>query len=176
MFGQGLECTGPALISGSHILVLQHLPFSSNGCCPVICLMQMHVKLKSQKHSSKLQEALGLCSIFFFFHYCSITVENDFTLLVADVPFFLDVNLMKATLHSRFQCRYSQQHATSSYYVFHTANGILSHDNPLALWRCCQSDIMLAAGISTVFTGGRKTWKLARFQRTDGNETSTSLC
>lgn len=93
---------------------------------------------------------------------------KDFTLC-------LDFNLTARNLQSAFQCRYSQQHDTSSYYVFHTANGIISHDNPLALWRCCyQPDIMLDAGISTVMNGSRETWRLAGFQRTAGNERDTS--
>lgn len=43
VFRWGLGCTGPALISESHFSVMQHLPFSSYGCWPVICLMQMHI-------------------------------------------------------------------------------------------------------------------------------------
>lgn len=148
---------------------VQHLPFSADGCdlFNANAYLVKHSKTASCRMQSVFAVMSGWTEINLLIHYCSIT-------LVCRCPFFLDINVMMVTVQSRFQCTYPQQHDTSSHYVFHTANGIRSHDNPLGRWRRCQSDITLAAGISTVLTGTRKTWKLAGFQRTEGNESSTS--
>lgn len=153
MFVWGLVCASRASISEWH---LSHVPKD------VICLMQMLNTQNyqpagcSRSHLSRWADR-NQCFNSLLWHYsCLQTSHFSWTLIEWWQLFWFHW--------------YSQQQDSLSYYVFHTTNGIISHDNPLARWCCYQLDMMLAAGIYIVLT-----WKPSGLQRKGGNETSMSL-